>query len=187
MGRNADRAVELAGGVFPGDRSGQFHDSVVVEMLPDAGKELVVDVLIGKRDCVSVGERGAFRVGKQRTRRVVGECVDLLVRDAGGAANGSVDVLSELASVVRGHPAIDERDHTRIEQAGRLQSAPHPAHRSKDRWTPGVNQIPAQELAPRLHLRGKCGFDRGIKAFVGGIDALDAHGDTPGNRTARGY
>lgn len=54
--RDAEGAIELAGGVFPGDGHRQLDDSVVGVVLAEAGEELVVDVAVGEGDRVGVFE-----------------------------------------------------------------------------------------------------------------------------------
>jgi hypothetical protein len=63
QGRDAQRAVELAGGVFPGDRHRQLDDLVFIIVLAELGEQGVVDVLIAKRDRVGVLERDPFGRG----------------------------------------------------------------------------------------------------------------------------
>jgi hypothetical protein len=55
--RNAQRAVELAGRVLPGDDLGQLDDRIVVENGTNLREQRVVDVAVGERDRVGVAQR----------------------------------------------------------------------------------------------------------------------------------
>jgi hypothetical protein len=57
---DAERAVEFARRVFPGDDFGEFDDFVVVEDAADAGEEVVVDVAVREGDGIGVRERDAL-------------------------------------------------------------------------------------------------------------------------------
>lgn len=170
--RHPQRPVELAGGVFPGDGGGQLDDRIVVVVGAEAGEESVVDVAVAEGDGVGVGEGGALGLVVERARRVVGEGIDFLVRNTQLAADGSVEVLSELAPVVRRDATIDDRDEFRVEQTGGVETAPHAAGAAEDRGTPGVNQVIEERSAPFPRLRPQHGRDRLVD--VVGIDPFDA-------------
>src|SRR2546426_585803 len=106
---DAERPVEARGRVLPRDDHRQLGDGVVVEVPLHAREELVVDVAVRLSDRVGVFERHLLRVAEERALRIVVERLDLLRRDAVPAAHGSIDVLSELAAVPRGHAPIEQR------------------------------------------------------------------------------
>ena len=108
LGRDSQRAVEFAGGVFPGDCHGQLDDLVVVVVLLQLGEEGVVDILIAQRDRVGVLEGNPFGGGEMRGFCIGFEREDFFVGDAQSAAHGSVDVLSKDATVERGDAAVDQ-------------------------------------------------------------------------------
>src|SRR5947207_8529246 len=51
---DAQRSVELAGGVLPGHDLGQLNQRVLVEVGPQPREEIVRDVAVGDRDAVGV-------------------------------------------------------------------------------------------------------------------------------------
>jgi len=138
----------------------------------DAGEEGVVDVAVAQGDGVRVGEGGALGLVVERARGVIGEGVDLLVRDTEVAADGSVDVPSEVAPVVHGDPTVDERDELRVEETGGVETAPHAAGGPEDRGAPGVDEVIQERSAPFPGLRPKNGRDRLVDVVR--IDPVDA-------------
>jgi hypothetical protein len=109
LGGDAQGTVELAGGVLPSDGHGELDDSLVGEVVAEAGEEVVVDVAVGEGDRVGVLESDALGFGVVGTRRVALEIEDLLVGSAQLAADRSVEVISEGAAVQHGDPPVDER------------------------------------------------------------------------------
>src|SRR5262245_6595954 len=69
---HAERPVELAGRVLPGDDRGQLDQRVVVIEPAQPGEELVVHVEIAPRDGVGVLEGGPLRVVVEGARPVLG-------------------------------------------------------------------------------------------------------------------
>src|SRR5262249_9003274 len=107
---DAKRPVETRGCVLPGDDHRQLRDGVVVVVPLHAREQLVVDVAARVRDRVGVFERDLLRVGEKRALRVVVEQhLELLRRDTVPAADGSIRVLSELATVPPGDATIEQR------------------------------------------------------------------------------
>src|SRR5262249_57892590 len=75
-----------------------------------AREHLIVDVSARVRYRIGVLEDHLLCVAEERARRVVAkERLELLRRDAVPAADGSVDVLSELAAVPRGDAPVEQR------------------------------------------------------------------------------
>jgi hypothetical protein len=113
----------------------------------------VVDVAAGERHRVGVGECGALaRVEGAFVRDITDDGFQLLLRDASLAADGSVDVLSEDAAVVRGDATIDEGLELRIDQSELAERAPHSTNASEERRKPGVNEMVEERGAPFLGL-----------------------------------
>ena len=112
--RHAQSAIELTGGVFPGDRGCQLHQSVLIEKFAQSLKEFIADV--ASRNCHSVGEfkRKAFRLSVEVTVRVIGDGVNLVVGNSELAAHGSIYVLSKLAAVEKGNAPIEQCAQTRV-------------------------------------------------------------------------
>jgi hypothetical protein len=91
-----------------------------------AREELVVDVAVRIRDRVGVFERYLLRVAEEQALGIVDERLDLLGRDAVPAADGSIDVLSELASVPRRHAPIEQGpERHRDARRPLLEGRPH--------------------------------------------------------------
>jgi hypothetical protein len=63
----------------------------------------------GDRHAVGVFQRQPFHFVVPSTGRVLVQGEELFIRDAEIATDGSVDVLSEVAAVEAGNPAVDER------------------------------------------------------------------------------
>src|SRR5213082_3545683 len=105
----AERPVEARACVLPRDDHRQLGNGVVVVVSLHAREKLVVDVAVRLRDRIGVFERHLLRFAEERALRIVVERLDLLRRDAVPAAHGSIDVLSELAAVPRGHAPIEQR------------------------------------------------------------------------------
>ena len=114
---NAQGPVELRGSVFPGDRHRQLHNRVVVVELAEPREESVIDITIAERDRVGILQRNLLRHGEQRARLVLAELEDLLRRDAETAADGSIDILSELAAVQGGDAAVEERPQSGVDES----------------------------------------------------------------------
>src|SRR5216684_117195 len=134
LGGNAERAVELAGRVLPGDDLGQLDRCVVVVEAADPREQIVADVTIAERDGVRVLQGHALGLRVERAGRVVAKGQDLLVRHAEPAAHGSIDVLSELAAVQRGDTAIEQGLELAVDQPRALDPRPHAAGASQDSW-----------------------------------------------------
>jgi hypothetical protein len=96
---HAQGAVELAGGILPGDDGRQLYNRVVRVELAQPREQLVRHLAPRDRHRVGVQERDFFGLCVERARRVVRERQDFLVRGSEFAAHGSVDVLSKLAAV----------------------------------------------------------------------------------------
>jgi hypothetical protein len=104
--RHAQGAIELAGGILPGNDHRQLDDLVVGELLLDADEEIVVHVAVAVGDGVRVFEREAFAVIEERAIFPMLQRGELVVRNVLLAADGSVQVCSELAAVNQRDPAV---------------------------------------------------------------------------------
>ena len=96
---DAQGAIEFTGSVFPGDRSRQLYQCILIVKSAQSREKFVAD--LATRYCHSVGklERGAFGFGKQVIVCVVSEAFDLVVGNSQAAAHGSINVLSKLTTV----------------------------------------------------------------------------------------
>jgi hypothetical protein len=122
----------------------------------------VVGVAPGQRHRVGVGECHALaRIERTVARYVADDRVQLLVGDSGFAADGSVDVLSEDAAVVRGDAAVDERLQLEIDHPELTERAPHPAHAAEKRGEAGVDEVVSERSAPFVGLGGEDAGDFG--------------------------
>src|ERR1700730_5285581 len=150
---DAERPVEARGRVLPRDDHRQLRDGVVVVVSLHAREKLVVDVAARVRDRVGVFERHLLRVAEERALRIAAERVDLLRRDAVPAAHGSIDVLSELAAVPRGHAPIEQRPE-RDGHALRLllESGPHRLRGAEVCRVSRVEEVRIERRAPELAL-----------------------------------
>ncbi len=113
---DAQGAVEATGGVLPGDDGGQLDQRIVAEVLPEPIEELVTHILVGQRHRIGILQGQPLHLGEVRARRVIVEREQLFIRDAEGAADGSVDVLSEEAAIDRGDASVDERHQGRVDE-----------------------------------------------------------------------
>jgi len=150
--RHAQRAVEFAGGVFPGDSRGEFDDFVWGEVSAEPGEQGVIDFAAGDRHAVGVGEGGALAVVEAVAVRVVREFSELLFRHSEFAAHGGVDVLSEDAAVDRRDAHIDERGELAVDQPGGVNAAPHATRAAKDRGPARVEPVIQERRAPLARL-----------------------------------
>ena len=107
--RDAQRAVELAGSVLPGDDLRQLYQGIVVVIAAQSLEQLICDLAPGDRHRVGVCERRALLFIVERAQGILGERFDLLVREPKLAAHGSVDVLSKLAAVKGRDATIEKR------------------------------------------------------------------------------
>ncbi len=121
-------------------------------MRAQAVEEGVVYVLIGERHRVSVGEGDTLTLVEERAGGVLGQGEQLLVRDPQLAANGSVDILSELAAVDLRHPPIEHRLQAVVDQLRLRDAAPHALRRLEDAGSPRVDQMRSQRRAPLARL-----------------------------------
>jgi len=140
-------------------------------VVQQAGEEVVVDVAVGAGDGVGVGEGEALLLGEERTRGVAVEGEQLLVRDAQVAADGSVDVLSELAAVEGGDPPVDEGDEAGVEEARSVEAAPHRAGAAEDGRSPGVEEVVEEGRTPFSRLGRQHALDRLLGVIR--VDPLD--------------
>jgi hypothetical protein len=109
----------------------------------------VVGVTAGERHRVGVRERRALaRIEGAVARDLADDRVQLVVRDTRFAADGSVDVLSEDAAVVRGDATVDERLELEIDQPELTQRAPHPAHAAEERGEASIDEMVEEGGAP---------------------------------------
>ena len=97
----------------------QLDDCVIVEVFAYARRKLVRDLAAGDGHGVGEREDEALDVIEERRCFPIRQRQQLLVWDAEGAADRSVDVLSELAAVEEGHASIDHRHEARIDQCRR--------------------------------------------------------------------
>src|SRR5262249_23881783 len=151
---DAKRPVETRGCVLPGDDHRQLRDGVVVVVPLHAREQLVVDVAARVRDRVGVFERDLLRVGEKRALRVVVEQhLELLRRDTVPAADGSIRVLSELATVPPGDATIEQRpERNRHALRLLLERGPHRPRRAEVRRVAGVEEIRIERRAIELAL-----------------------------------
>jgi len=77
-------------------------------MLTQSGKQIVVYILGGEGDGVCIFECDSLGLRVKLARGVVGKGFDLLSGDSELAAHGSVDVLSKLTPIERGHTTIQQ-------------------------------------------------------------------------------
>src|SRR5262249_18546165 len=119
-----------------------------------AREHLIVDVSARVRYRIGVLEDHLLCVAEERARRVVAkERLELLRRDAIPAADGSIDVLSELAAVPRGDAPVEQRP-----QRGRhalrllLEGRPHRLRGAEVRRIARVEQVRIERRAPELLL-----------------------------------
>jgi hypothetical protein len=105
--RYSQRAIELAGGILPGDDRGQFDQCIVVVSAAKPREEVVVYLTSAEGHAVRVLQGDPLRFVVQRASGIVGQCENLGIGQSQFAADGSVDVLSELAAVQRCDPAIE--------------------------------------------------------------------------------
>jgi hypothetical protein len=96
----------------------------------------ITDLAPGDRHCIGVLQRYALDLAIERTGRVIDQGENLLIRDTQTVAHGSIDILSELASVERGHTAVDECLHLFINQPRSRDPRPHRPRPTKDRRHP---------------------------------------------------
>ena len=81
-------------------------------------KELLTHVKLGECNAVGVLKGNLVSVVEKGTCFIVRKIENLLDGHAQGAAHGSVDVLSEYASIQSGHSTIDQGRQLAIEQSG---------------------------------------------------------------------
>src|SRR5919197_6030823 len=170
---DAQRPVELARSVLPGDDLGQLDDCVVVVEAAQAREQLVAHVAPGDGHRVRVLQGDALRLRVERAGGVVRERLDLFVRDPELAADRSVDVLSELAAVPSGHAPVDERLQLRVDQPGALDALPHGARAAEDGRAARVDQVVQERPAPLLRLRLRDAPGVVVRLF--GFDAFNPH------------
>ena len=80
-------------------------------------EELVGGIASRDGHGVPVLQRHPLRFGVEGARRVLREGQDLLGGEPQLAADGSVDVLSELTTIEAGHPPVQQRHEAPVEQA----------------------------------------------------------------------
>lgn len=122
---HAQRPVELARRVLPGNDRRQLDQCVAVEEPAQPLEELILYVSVAIGHTVGVLQHGSLHLAVERASRIIGQRQDLLVGDAGLAAHGSLEVLSELAAVDHGDPPVDERREPGIDQPGTADPGPH--------------------------------------------------------------
>jgi hypothetical protein len=114
----------------------------------------IVDFAPRERHRVGIGQSCTLaRIERTVVRDLSDDSVQLLVREPGVAADGSVDVLSEETAVVCGDAAVDERLELDVDQPELAKRAPHAAHPAKERGEAGVDEMIGERRAPLLCLR----------------------------------
>lgn len=120
-----------------------------------AREQLVVDVAARVCHRVGIFERDLLRIAEERALRVVVERLDLLRRDAVPAADGSVDVPSELAAVPRCDATVEQRSERNGHSLGfLLEGGPHRLRGAEVRRVARVEEIGIERRAvnPTLFL-----------------------------------
>lgn len=81
-------------------------------------KELLIYVKLGNRNAVSVLQGDLLEFVEKGTGFIIRNIKNFLDGDVQPATHGSVDVLSEYASIQSGHSTIDQGRQLTIEQSG---------------------------------------------------------------------
>jgi hypothetical protein len=87
-------------------------------VLLDVSEEVIADVKLGDLNAVGVLQGNLLAFVEQGACFVVQNIENFLDSDTLFAAHGSINILSEHASVQLGYSAIDQRRQLAIEQAG---------------------------------------------------------------------
>ena len=105
---DAQCTIELTGTVLPANRRGQLHNLIVTVALLKAFKELVGHVQVGDRDAVGILQCNFLALLEQIAGGVIRNRQHLFFGEPQFAANGSVDILSEDATIQCRHSTIDQ-------------------------------------------------------------------------------
>jgi hypothetical protein len=112
--RNAQGAIEFTRRVFPGDSGRQLHNLIFSEALSHPREEFICNFAPGYGHSIGILKRQAFSLTIEIARCVIGQRINLVIRNSKLTAHGSINVLSKLAAVKKGDAAIDQRSQFRV-------------------------------------------------------------------------
>ena len=175
VGLDEEDTVEAAAEVLESADGRQLHQLLIRVVLAQAIEQLIryidgrLDRLVGELE----GE--ALRLAEQGGLAPVGDGRDLVVRGAGVAAPGSVDVRSKDAADLPGDADVDQASQPRRDKARLGDASAERTGAGLDGRPVGIDGGRVQHLAEGLHV----GVERGLRLWSGFLSGqrLDSRHD----------